>query len=71
MVKTTLFLAYNFITSYKMNQQGRITRSTNNKATTRRLRDEMIFWEEISKSHNEAVIASVRSYILEMIANQL
>ena len=54
-----------------MNKQGGITRSTNKKATTRRLRDEMSFWEEISKSHNEAVIASVGSSILEMIANQL
>jgi hypothetical protein len=53
-----------------MNQQGGITRSTNNKATTRRLRDEMFFWEEMSQIHNEAVIASVRSYLLEMIANQ-
>jgi len=70
MVKTTLFLAYNFITSYKMNQQGGITRSTNNEATARRLRDEMIFWEAMAQIHNEAVIASVRSYILEMIANQ-
>ena len=70
-LKITLFLAYKFIPLKKMNKQGGITRSTNKKATTRRLRDEMIFWEEISKSHNEAVIASVRSYILEMIANQL
>lgn len=54
-----------------MNQQGGITRSTNKKATTRRLQDEMIFWEAIARTHDEAVIASVRSYLLEIIANQL
>lgn len=53
-----------------MNQQGRITRSTNKKATTRRLQDEMIFWEAMAQIHNEAVIASVCSYLLEIIANR-
>ncbi len=53
-----------------MNQQGGITRSTNKKATTRRSRDEMIFWKAMAQIHNEAVIASVRSYLLEIIANR-
>lgn len=51
-------------------QNGGITRSTNNKATARRLRDEMIFWEAMAQIHNEAVVASVGSYFLEMIANE-
>jgi len=51
-------------------QNGGITRPTNNKATAERLRNQMIFWEEMSQIHNEAVIASVRSYLLEIIANQ-
>lgn len=50
-------------------QKGGITRSTNNKATEERLREQMIFWEEMAKVHNEAVLASIRSYFLGMIAD--
>lgn len=53
-----------------MNQKkGGITRSTNNKATEERLREQMIFWEEMAKVHNEAVLASIGSYFLGMIAD--
>ena len=52
------------------NQNGRITRSTNKKATACRLRDEMIFWEAMAQIHNEALVASVKSYIFDMIANE-
>jgi hypothetical protein len=51
-------------------QNGGITRSTNKKATARRLRDEMIFWEKMAQIHNEASLAAIRSYFLEMIANE-
>jgi hypothetical protein len=51
-------------------QNGGITRSTNNKATVRRLRDKMIFWKAMAQIHNEAVVASVGSYLLDIIANK-
>jgi hypothetical protein len=71
MVKTILFLPYNFHSIIQMTRQnGGITRSTNNKATARRLRDEMIFWKAIAQIHNEASLAAIRSYFLEMIANK-
>ena len=72
-LKITLFLAYNFIQSEKMNQQkGGITRSTKDKKaeTVRRYRDAMIFWEEIAQVDRDATLAAIRSYLLEMIANQ-
>jgi len=54
-----------------MNKQNRgITRSTNNKATAERFREQMIFWEAIAKFDIEATLASIRSYLLEMIANE-
>lgn len=54
-----------------MNQQRGITRSTNKKATTRRLQDEMIFWEAMAQFHREAKLASIGSYILDMFADDL
>jgi len=51
-------------------QNGGITRSLNNKTTARRLQDEMIFWEAISQIEKEAALAAIRSYFLEMIANE-
>lgn len=51
-------------------QNGGIPRYTNKKATARRLRDEMIFWEKMAQIHNEASLAAIRSYLLEMIANK-
>lgn len=51
-------------------QNGGITRSTNNNATACRLRDEIIFWEAMAQIHNEASLAAIRSYFLEMIANE-
>lgn len=55
--------------SSKNSNKGAITRSTNKKATARRLRDEMIFWEEMAKIHREAKLASILSYFLEMASN--
>jgi len=70
-LKITLFLAYNIIPSHKMNRQnGGITRSLNNKTTARRLKDEMIFWEAMAQIDKEAALAAIRSYFLEMIANE-
>jgi len=55
-----------------MNQQkGGITRSTSSNATEERLRQQIIFWEEMAKVHNEAVLASIRSYFLGMIADDV
>lgn len=51
-------------------QNGEITRSINNKATTERLRKQMIFWKAIAQFDIEARVASIRSYLLEMIANE-
>jgi len=51
-------------------QNGGITRSMNNKATARRLRDEMIFWEAIAQIDREARLAAIGSYILDIIANE-
>ena len=53
-----------------MNKQGGITRSLNNKATARRLKDEMIFWKAMAQIDKEAALAAIRSYLLEMIANE-
>lgn len=54
-----------------MNQQNNgITSSLNNKATAERLREQMIFWEAIAQFDIEARVASIRSYLLEMIANE-
>ena len=54
-----------------MNEQNRgITRSTNNKATAERFREQMIFWEAIAKFDIEATLASIRSYLLEILANE-
>lgn len=69
-LKITLFLAYNIIPLKKMNKQGGITRSLNNKATARRLKDEMIFWKAMAQIDKEAALAAIRSYFLEMIANE-
>jgi len=52
-------------------QNGGITRSMNNKATARRLRDEMIFWETMAQIDREAKLAAIGSYILDMIADDL
>ena len=52
-----------------MTKQGRITRSTNIRATAERLRDELFFLEAMAQVHNEAVLAVIRSYILGMFAD--
>ena len=70
MLKITLFLAYKFIPLKKMNKQGGITRSTNNKATACRLRDQMIFREAMAQIDREAKLSAICSYFLEMIANE-
>jgi hypothetical protein len=54
-----------------MNKQGGITRSTNNKATEERLREQIIFWEAMAQIHREAKLASIGSYILDMFADDL
>ena len=55
-----------------MNKQNRgITRSTNNKATTERLREQMIFREAMAQIDREAKLASIGSYILDMFADDL
>lgn len=51
-------------------QNGGIMKFKKNLATARRLRDEMIFWEAMARIHNEAVVASVGSYLLDIIANE-
>lgn len=70
-LKITLFLAYKFIPLKKMNKKEGITRSTNNKATAERLREQMIFWEEMIQIDREAKLASIGSYILDMFADDL
>jgi len=70
-LKITLFLAYKFSPLKKMNKKGGITYSTNNKATAERLRDEMIFWEAMAEIDREAKLASIGSYIFDMIADDL
>jgi len=69
MLKITLFLAYKFIPLKKMNKQGGITRSTNNEATACRLRDQMIFREAMAQIDREAKLSAIRSYILDMFAD--
>ncbi len=54
-----------------MNKQCGITRSTNNKATACRLREQIIFWEAMAQIHREAKLASIGSYILDMFADDL
>jgi hypothetical protein len=55
-----------------MNQKkGAITRSTNNKATEERLREQMIFWEAMAQIDKEAKLAAIGSYFLEMIADDV
>ena len=71
-LKITLFLAYKFIPLEKMNQQtDGIMCSTNNRTTAERLREQMIFWEEIAQIDREAKLASIGSYILDMFADDL
>ncbi len=53
-----------------MNKKGGITRSTNNKAIEERMREQTIFWEAMAQIDLEARVASIRSYFLEMIANE-
>ena len=50
-------------------QNGGITRSLNNKTTARRLREQMIFQEAMAQIDKEAALAAIRSYFLEMIAD--
>jgi hypothetical protein len=71
MLKITLFLAYKFIPLKKMNKKGGITRSTNNKATACRLREQMIFREAMAQIDREAKLSAIRSYILDMFADDL
>jgi hypothetical protein len=53
-----------------MNQKkGGITRSTNNKATEERLREQMIFQEAMAQIHREAKLAAIGSYFLGMLAD--
>ena len=70
-LKITLFLAYKSIPLEKMNQQEGIALSTNNKVTAERLREQMIFCEEIAQIDREAKLASIGSYILDMFADDL
>ena len=70
-LKITLFLAYKFIPLKKMNKKGGITRSTNNKATACRLREQIIFQEAMAQIDREAKLASIGSYILDMFADDL
>lgn len=70
-LKITLFLAYKFSSSYKMNKQGAITCSTNSKATEERLREQMIFWEAMVQIDREAKLAAIGSYVLDMVADDL
>ena len=54
-------------------RKGGITRSlkkTKEEAIKHRLREQMIFWEAIAQFDIEARVASIRSYLLEMIANE-
>jgi hypothetical protein len=69
-LKITLFLAYKFSPLKKINKKGGITRSTNNKATEERMREQIIFQEAMAQIDLEATLASIRSYFLEMIANE-
>ena len=69
MVKITLFFTIYLDFNHKMTKQGRITRSTNIRATAERLRDELFFLEAMAQVHNEAVLAVIRSYILGMFAD--
>jgi len=68
-LKITLFLAYKFIPLKKMNKQGGITRSTNNKVIDKRLHEQMIFWKAMAKIDREAKLASILSYFLEMASD--
>jgi hypothetical protein len=52
-----------------MNKQGEITRSTNNKATAERLREQIIFREALAQIDREAKLSAIRSYILDMFAD--
>lgn len=52
-------------------QKGGITRSTNNKATARRLRQQMIFQEAMAEIDREAKLAAIGSYVLDMFADDL
>lgn len=70
-LKITLFLAYKFSSSYKMNKQGAITCSTNSKATEERLRKQMIFWEAMAEIDRETKLSAIGSYIFDMIADDL
>jgi hypothetical protein len=60
MIKTTLFLAYNFIPSRKMNQQNNRSNSLNNneKEKARRYRDALEFREGIAQTEINAFYAS-------------
>jgi hypothetical protein len=68
MVKTTLFLAYKFIPSYKMNQQNNgITSSLNNneEEKARQFRDQIFFWEAMVQIYIDAETAAEGSRFLD------
>jgi hypothetical protein len=71
MLKITLFLAYKFSPLKKMNKQGGITRSTKNKATACRLREQIIFREAMAQIDREAKLAAIGSYVLDLFADDL
>lgn len=54
-----------------MNKKGGITRSTNNKETACRLREQIIFQEAMAQIDRESKLASIGSYILDMFADDL